>query len=969
MICRHCGAQVADGKRFCTKCGQPLNASENTAAPENIAAAASEPQTQQEHRAAPTEEPVSKAADPSSERAAKEDPDDSPEYALPQTPLDKILPAAKEAGEMLREASQTVAEEGKKAAKESAQRAWYSFSAFCKGLPEKWKAFQHKKKAILGAVCVLALIVCGIALPKLFPSDSAAVDVAVDVASPTIETVPYNASNVLNGSRILVSGKHVYIACDDGLYRFKTDGTNGYCLSDDYYHNLQATDGYLYAIDSSDDFWRYAPEIGWQYLQSNVSQALIYDAEVYYIAYTDSKSTKSGLYRCSLDGSSVRMLIEGYFSSVQIDEGNLYALLTDGRLLCSDLEGDHVLEIWQNISGPSQIPVIYNGKAYCVLSPKELSGKNAEVLEDIFDNVYAIDLATGDYTLVLESGSFASFLGFGFALDPAQGLLYGTVQVDGKSTIVSVDLSTGAKNILYEDPFDQYRWNTVFVFEDVLALDESWGINLLADHPVSLYALDGGVLQQIMAPLAKSIAAVNGSLYFSTTDGVYRAQPDGSDLTKIAEGTHIELQTAGSDVYYYGPANGVPDVSGISRICETGTEFVQQGTLDAWTIMDNGTPVFANGEAICRGTEDSVYGTPIYSVNDLPSSIAADGEWLYTDIGHKLYRIAMTGTESELLYQANYNLSAIRLSDDGIYFCDSYNLMRFSSANSAETVAEKVKEYVLYNGTVYYTDRDLTAIYSMVPGASSSRKTLVQTSAVSLAVDGQRLYYCDLMDQGALYAMDLKTGECLRLFGDTKGAKNQADSVCANAPGQTNETFDTFYLPYQTGAFTLWGNSDTDGQASALGNTADSSSLSGNADMDGAAIAFGRFYESYINAIRAMDSSLLEYCSGPCAEEMTNRIFNQNKDYVFTIVSLRVDYSSMELRTENGMQTATFNTETYCIVYERNSGADAGDNLVPRRVKAIQDSASGAWYINEIISSHDRAPKVSSNAVDVYPYI
>lgn len=26
MICKHCGAQVLDGKRFCTKCGQPLSA-------------------------------------------------------------------------------------------------------------------------------------------------------------------------------------------------------------------------------------------------------------------------------------------------------------------------------------------------------------------------------------------------------------------------------------------------------------------------------------------------------------------------------------------------------------------------------------------------------------------------------------------------------------------------------------------------------------------------------------------------------------------------------------------------------------------------------------------------------------------------------------------------------------------------------------------------------------------------------
>ena len=33
MICRHCGAQMQDGKRFCTKCGQPVEAvAENVAA-------------------------------------------------------------------------------------------------------------------------------------------------------------------------------------------------------------------------------------------------------------------------------------------------------------------------------------------------------------------------------------------------------------------------------------------------------------------------------------------------------------------------------------------------------------------------------------------------------------------------------------------------------------------------------------------------------------------------------------------------------------------------------------------------------------------------------------------------------------------------------------------------------------------------------------------------------------------------
>ena len=57
------------------------------------------------------------------------------------------------------------------------------------------------------------------------------------------------------------------------------------------------------------------------------------------------------------------------------------------------------------------------------------------------------------------------------------------------------------------------------------------------------------------------------------------------------------------------------------------------------------------------------------------------------------------------------------------------------------------------------------------------------------------------------------------------------------------------------------------------------------------------------------------------------------------------------------------------MVYERDSGKNAGDNLVPRRVKAVKSPESGAWYINEIVSSHDRAPEVGADAIDVYPYI
>lgn len=1000
MICRHCGAQMPDGKRFCTKCGQPVEAvAENVAAapaasgsvaPEKIQGDASSlcpwcgASTTGTKFCPACGRPLDGASPSSTSEDAGTDAERAenksgytapPDYSLPETPLEKLTPAAKQAGEKLVDLSKKAAEEGKKAAKEggeAAKKAWASLGPFFRGLSEKWKAFGHKKAVYIGAACAFALVCTGVVIALLLAPKGAG-------------TVAYNASNELNDGCVLVSGENVYIARYDGLYRVKTDGTGGERLSTVRFSDLQAAHGYVYGIDRSGCLWRVDSRKGQTekipFSWDLMLQMLVYGDRIYYNTYSFSEEEIGGLYRMALDGSSDELLAEGKFSAMQIADNKLYAMTADGRLLRFDLDGENVSVVWQDVTGRIRNPVVYRNKLYYSLSQSDLWEENYSRAENdqALPGIYEFDPTTGERTLVLETSRLSGRLASGFALDSGNGMLYCIKESETSCQLVGIDLPTGAQKVLREDVPGTYDWETVLVFGDRLAVYERNALDPSSSGTMLLCAADGNTQQPLMTPLAKSVAAVDGAAYFSTADGVYRIPQDGTELTKVADALGADLLAAGGNVYYNGEANGAPGVCGISRLDEAGATLVQQGDFVRWTVAEDGTPVFArlsSADVLCRGAQDAPYGVPICRTALCwgGSCTTADG-WIYLsdeiDSDYQLLRVDMAGTESAVLYQTEnflFDASDVKASADGVYFRESGDLLRVSAGGEPETVAADVAQYVLYNGTVYYVDEAAMAVCSVIPGIPSSRTVLVRTSASSLAVQGQTLYYCDLLDKGALYALDLATGGRQRLADNTDNAADRSDHICEGVPEHpvTNDP----YTDLWDGNFALLGNmADIPSQQPAASEEDAQPSIFGNEDMDGAAVAFGRFYRSYIEAIRTMDAGLLEYCSGPCADEMSGRIFNQNKDYVYDIVYLAVDFDSMELREENGVQTATFNTETYCMVYERDSGKNAGDNLVPRRVKAVKSPESGAWYINEIVSSHDRAPEVGADAIDVYPYI
>lgn len=1018
MICKHCGAQVLDGKRFCTKCGQPLSAPADAAAgtlPEQRQTVLQDSvPTSAENAARDVAQKATDGADsqcpwcgaPSAgrkfcpvcgrplsdgeiltdvfgsveaESAQTEDADEydvPPEYSLPETPLEKLAPVAKQAGEKLANVSKKAAEEGKKAAREggeAAKKAWAFFVPFLKSLPGRWKAFEHKKTACIGAVGILVLI-CGIIVASVL------------LAPKGVEAVAYNASNMLNGGRVLVSGEDVYVARDDGLYRVKTDGTCGEQLNVMQLEGLQTADGRLYGIDTSGSLWRLDTRNGETknipFSGDVMEQMLVYGESIYYTVPQWSEYGTPGLYKMALDGGSNQLLAEGNFRTVQIADENLYAMTEDCRFLRFDLDGENVSVVWQGVADSNIIPVVYGGKMYYILDFYSLWDENSALPEEeqAVGGVYAVDFATGERTLVLETEKLADPWMPGFSIDDESGMLYCVKETEGNRELICADLNTGAQRVLRKDALDAYDWETTLVFGDQLAVYEASALDALRNGTMLLCAADGSIQQPLMSPLAKSIAAVNGAVYFSTADGVYRVQLDGSGLVRVAAAPSAELLAMDSTVYYNGAVNGLADVYGISRLEETGATLVQQGVFGCWTLTEDGTPVFIYdlSGVLCQNAQGAAYGAPLCRLGSTGrDSVAAFGGWAYvenrgeSDYFYDLLRVNMAGTECESLCPLETDLPNLKVSADGVYFIEAGNLKRISvSGEEVELVAWNVSQYVLYNGTVYYTNAGTQELCSVIPGVPSSEKVLVRTAAASLAVQGQRLYYCDLLDKGALYVLDLATSEHQRLLDSTDGAADKTDYVCAGVPEQP-DMWDP-YVGLEGDGFTLLGGGDVGVPIQQPGESAGSmppSSLSGNEDMDGAAIAFGRFYDSYIEAIRAMDTNLLEYCSGPCAEEMSTRIFNQNKDYVYDIVYLAVDFDSMELQNENGMQTVTFNTETYCMVYERDGGENAGDNQVPRRVKAVKNPENGAWYIDTILSSHDRAPEVGNGAVDVYPYI
>lgn len=172
------------------------------------------------------------------------------------------------------------------------------------------------------------------------------------------------------------------------------------------------------------------------------------------------------------------------------------------------------------------------------------------------------------------------------------------------------------------------------MFGDRLAVYEASALDALRNGTMLLCAAGGSTQQSLMSPFAKSIAAVDGAVYFSTADGVYRVQPDGSDLVRVADAPSAELLAMGSTVHYNGAVNGLADVYGISRLEETGATLVQQGIFESWTLTEDGTPVFIYdlSGVLCQNAQGAAYGAPLCRLGSTGrDSVAAFGGWAYVE--------------------------------------------------------------------------------------------------------------------------------------------------------------------------------------------------------------------------------------------------------------------------------------------------------------------------------------------------
>lgn len=131
--------------------------------------------------------------------------------------------------------------------------------------------------------------------------------------------------------------------------------------------------------------------------------------------------------------------------------------------------------------------------------------------------------------------------------------------------------------------------------------------------------------------------------------------------------------------------------------------------------------------------------------------------------------------------------------------------------------------------------------------------------------------------------------------------------------------------------------------------------------LNQAAPAFREYYESFLNAINGLDSSLMVNCTPDQRARQADRIVVHNKDYTFANKTIRIDLDTVTLTLENNVQTLRFRVRCENDMWKRVQNAPRQDNFSVQDVEMYFDESTQKWIV--AFTHYDSTMPVGGNVM------
>lgn len=156
-----------------------------------------------------------------------------------------------------------------------------------------------------------------------------------------------------------------------------------------------------------------------------------------------------------------------------------------------------------------------------------------------------------------------------------------------------------------------------------------------------------------------------------TNNGMYKVRTDGTELTKLTNGSSIRTFVDGDWIYYR-------TTQSLYRARTDGSDeakldFTQDvGTSDG-LIVDDGWVYISRRTGVTRRTVEG--NDPVKLIDEKVDTMNVYGDWLYYLNEDSLSKIRLDGTDDTLLYE-NVNCTDINIVDDWIYCTNGIDYFR-----------------------------------------------------------------------------------------------------------------------------------------------------------------------------------------------------------------------------------------------------------------------------------------------------
>lgn len=317
---------------------------------------------------------------------------------------------------------------------------------------------------------------------------------------------------------------------------------------------------------------------------------------------------------------------------------------------------------------------------------------------------------------------------------------------------------------------------SIILYEDQLYFRNVTGSNFLFKMN-----LDGSELTALTTDNIKTLNAANGWIYYlNSKDGssIYRIKPDGTENTKLNDDQSSEVHVIGdwifykneedSSRYYKLKIDGSERGYFLSSLNETpiGSElvtfnksnsangglFAEDGLAD-WNYYINQT----TGN-VHKMTAEGKFNTEVFAHKSKVTELSVTSDYLYMNLGGKLHRSNLDGTN--LLLLSSKNVSNIIVEGDWVYYLLNSTAtsttkpvyrVQIDGSNEMKVINTSVYSFDLQGDWIYYVNEGESYKPYKVKVNGTMKTKLTDNATRDLVVDNEWIYYRNVSDKNYLY--------------------------------------------------------------------------------------------------------------------------------------------------------------------------------------------------------------------------